>query len=245
MWDNPFLMQRISRILRLASVIFMLAYGVHMAMNHSAHIDRVEILGAHHPQTLTAIPGLVARMSGGFFSLDLEQTRADFEAQPWVKSVTVARIWPDRLVIRLDEHVPAAAWNDLAVMSTRGHVFPAVPWKDLPKVYAPEGMEYEVAAQMGQFARLLAPYHWRVQRIAIDALGSWSIGLDQGAGHGATLILGREQTAERLARFLRYLPQITQAGQPAGKAFMQVDLRYPNGFAVAHGTPKPPAGNKT
>lgn len=240
MWDSPFALQRASKALVLVSGVFLLGMAVRMAIDSTARIDRVEVLGTAgvlQQQTLKAIPGLVSRMSGGFFSLDLAATRADFEALPWVKSATVARIWPDRVVIRLDEHIPAAAWNDLSVMSTRGDLYPARPWAGMPQVYAPEGMEYEVAAQMGHFAGLLQPSGRRVQRVAIDALGSWSIGLD----NGASLVLGREQIADRLARFLRYAPQITQAGQD----FVHADLRYPNGFAVVHGTPKPKTGKTT
>lgn len=241
MWDSPFALQRASKVLVLGSLVFLLGMGVRMAMDRTARIDRVDVLGAPgvalQAQTLKAVPGLVSRMSGGFFSLDLAATRADFEALPWVKSATVARIWPDRVVIRLDEHIPAAAWNDLSVMSTRGDLYPARPWKGMPQVYAPEGMEYEVAAQMGRFAKLLQPFERKVQRVAIDPLGSWSIGLD----NGVNLVLGRERIAERLARFLRYTPQITQAGY----AFVHADLRYPNGFAVVHGTAKPKTGKNT
>jgi cell division protein FtsQ len=239
-WDNPFLLRRITQWLSLISIVFLLLTGIRMAMNSAARIDRVEVLGApHHSQTLKAIPGLVSRLSGDFFSLDLANTRADFESLPWVRSVTVARIWPDRLVIRLEEHVPAAAWNDLSIMSTRGDLFPARPWEGMPKVYAPEGMEYEVASQMGRMAQLLTPYQRRVQQLSIDPLGSWSISLD----NGTRLILGREQMTERLARFLRYMPQITHT--QAGGDVALADLRYPNGFAVVHGATKPIAGSKT
>lgn len=239
MWDSPFLMRRVSNLLFIASAAFLLVMGLRMGIDRGARIERVEVLGAHNPQTLNAIPSLVATMSGGFFSLDLEATRAEFERQPWVRSANVARIWPDRVVVRLEEHIPAAAWNDLSIMSTRGELFPARPWEGMPKVYAPEGMEYEVAAQMGRFSRLLAASGHKLQRLSVDPLGSWSIDLDD----GSRIVLGREQISARLARFLRYAPQIRIVA--SGQGISHADLRYPNGFAVVHSTPKTSTGKKS
>ena len=48
------------------------------------------------------------RLTGNFFSVDLQQAQAAFESVPWVRRAVVRRVWPDRLVVRLQEHRAAA-----------------------------------------------------------------------------------------------------------------------------------------
>ena len=48
------------------------------------------------------------RLAGNFFSVDLQGSRAAFESVPWVRRAVVRRVWPDKLVVRLEEHRPAA-----------------------------------------------------------------------------------------------------------------------------------------
>src|SRR5882672_4442609 len=54
-----------------------------------------------------AMPGL----RGNFFSINLQRARAAFESVPWVRQAVVRRVWPDRLVVRLEEHRAAAIWH--------------------------------------------------------------------------------------------------------------------------------------
>ena len=51
------------------------------------------------------------RLAGNFFSADLGTARAAFEAVPWVRRATVRRIWPDRLLVQLEEHRASALWQ--------------------------------------------------------------------------------------------------------------------------------------
>lgn len=230
MWNNPALLDRITRLILLATLLFVALFFARLGLAEWGRIGRVEIHGANQPQTLRAVPQVIGRLSGDFFSLDVNLVRSEFQALPWVRQVEVKRLWPGRLRVILEEHVPAAAWNDMAVMDRYGEVYPARPWPGLPKVYAPEGAEVEVARRFGQFAALLKGTPWHIERIEINRRDSWQLGLND----GLVLILGREQLAERLERFARFYPQAL-ALAPSGHgpaAFKRVDLRYPNGFAV-------------
>jgi cell division protein FtsQ len=42
------------------------------------------------------------------FALDLDRVRKSVELLPWVKTATVRRVWPDRLMIQIAERVPIA-----------------------------------------------------------------------------------------------------------------------------------------
>lgn len=54
---------------------------------------------------------LAPRLNGNFFSVDLQQLQQAFQAVPWVRHAVVRRAWPDTLVVRLEEHRPAAFWQ--------------------------------------------------------------------------------------------------------------------------------------
>lgn len=70
----------------------------------------------------------------------------------------------------------------------------------------------------------------------IDALtlrdgGSWQVKLD----NGADIELGggsEQQVLQRMQRFVRTLPQITQQYQRTAEALEYADLRYPDGYAL-------------
>src|SRR5690606_23652768 len=63
-------------------------------------------------------------MDESLVTIDLEQLRADLLGMPWVAGATVTRIWPDRLVINLDEHLPIARWGERPAEQCRAGVQP-------------------------------------------------------------------------------------------------------------------------
>jgi cell division protein FtsQ len=62
--------------------------------------------------------------------VDVDEARARIETLPWVKSAQVRRIWPNRIVIKIEERRPVARWlndrrvgivdSDGAVVGVRG-----------------------------------------------------------------------------------------------------------------------------
>ncbi len=52
------------------------------------------------------------KVAGNFFTLDLAQARAAFEAVPWVRRASVRRVWPNALEVSVEEHRAAALWDD-------------------------------------------------------------------------------------------------------------------------------------
>ena len=51
----------------------------------------------------------VLRVSGSFFTVDLDAVRAGFESVPWVRRATARRIWPNRLVVTMP--LPGSSGN--------------------------------------------------------------------------------------------------------------------------------------
>ena len=229
MWNDPDSMNLLSRLIVVATLIFAFWLAGRQAVESWLPVRHVEVTGVGHEQTRSGLRAVVMKLSGGLFSVDLDQARQGFESLPWVRSASVRRIWPDTLAVALEEHVPSAAWNDLAVMDVYGDVFPVRPWKALPRIYAPEGMEKEVARRYGQFAEQLASGGWHVASLHVDARGDWQVTL----ADGTAVELGREKLADRLRRFVTFYP----LALARLSSIRRVDMRYPNGFAAQGGKP--------
>lgn len=48
------------------------------------------------------------------YLLDAEALEVDLETQPWVRSVTLRKSWPDRLIVVVEEQRPLAFWGKRA-----------------------------------------------------------------------------------------------------------------------------------
>lgn len=173
------------------------------------------------------------RIEGNFFTVDLDSVRHGFEAVPWVRKATVRRVWPDRLLVSLEEHRPFALWGDGRLMNTHGELYAAnldEAEEDgpLPQFAGPPGSELTVLSRFAELERWVAPLGRRPVAVSLSSRYAWSARLDD----GTTLLLGREQglpLEARVTRWASVYPRVRARldGQPE-----VVDLRYPNGFAV-------------
>ncbi|WP_233580291.1 MULTISPECIES: cell division protein FtsQ/DivIB [Luteimonas] len=172
----------------------------------------------------------------GFFAVDLAQAQRDVARLPWVAGVEVRKRWPDVLHVRIAEHVPFARWGDARLLSTRGRLFAAegvdVP-TDMPRFDGPENRIPEIVALYNESRELFGTAGIRVERVALDARGSWQLTLSS----GTDVVVGSQEARLRLARFARMLPRLTGTRvEPLTRA----DLRYTNGFALIWGDPPAP-----
>jgi cell division protein FtsQ len=223
MWDNPDALNRLTRLILAATLLFTLWTAGRAVLEAWFPFRQITVLGAEHPETRQAARALGPRLKGGFFSMDLAGIHRDFERLPWVRHADVRRLWPGRLLVQLEEHRAAAAWNDRALLDVYGEVFDGAAWRGLPRFYAPEGMEREVARRYGEFARIVTPLGMRVDQLVVSARQSWRLRLSG----GVSVELGRDKLNERMSRFARFYPRAVAA---VG-AISRVDMRYPNGFA--------------
>ena len=175
---------------------------------------------------------LAGRLRGNFFSINLEGIRQAVEQLPWVESAQVRKQWPDVLEVSIVEHRPFARWGKDRLLSEQGRLF-AVPQAlenaPLPQLDGPDSKTAEVVELYNASRALFAPVGMDVRELAMDARGSWSLGLD----NGVQVIVGRDDARSRLARFARVLPQLTRTQVPLVRA----DLRYTNGFALEWAKP--------
>lgn len=178
------------------------------------------------------------RLAGNFFTLDLQRSRAAFEAVPWVRRAVVHRVWPDRLRVQLEEHRPAALWGPAdgleRLVNSYGEVFEAnvgdVEDDHLPRLEGPgDSSAAPMLALLGRLQPVLAPLDGgAIAQLTLSGRGSWRVALDG----GAVIELGRgsdDEVLERTARFVRTLPQVIAQYQ---RPLLSADLRHPDGYAV-------------
>jgi cell division protein FtsQ len=227
MWDKPEALNLIANV--LFAVAFLLAlFGivVLVAQLPAFPLREVRILGEPRFTVRADVEAIVGRdLRGNFFTLDLARARKAFESLPWVRKADLRRQWPDRLEVRLEEHMPLARWGELGLVNTQGEVFSAVYEGELPVFAGPAGSAKEMAIQYAYFHKSLEPLGRVPMRVSVSARRAWTVQLDS----GLTLELGRAETEDRLARFVQNYAQATAL---LGRRMQHVDLRYSNGFAV-------------
>lgn len=240
MWNDPRLLNRLSAWLFLLAGLAVAVVAVRVATEGLFPLREVTVIGARQAETRHALKGVIHSLKGGFFTLDLETARQSFERLPWVRQATVRRLWPDRLLVELSEHIPAAAWNGQQILSVQGELFPVRPWDALPRIHAPAGMQRQVAVRLAEFQSLVTPAGWRIASLQVSPRGAWRLALEPatparseslsavGPHARVSLELGRDRQTERVKRFLTFYDAATARLGP----LTQIDLRYPNGFAA-------------
>lgn len=209
-------------------------------MSHRAAFDlRHVAVEAHGGADLQHVSGAVLRAAvvrevrGNFFHTRLGDVRAVFETVPWVRRASVRRVWPDGLIVEIEEHRPLALWGDGRLVNTFGELFSANLGEaeeagPLVEFSGPPGTEMHVARRYDELRRVVAALGVELEAVSLSDRHAWTLKLDD----GTTLLLGRDQGVpidQRLARWVETYPQVkVQLNRRAEL----IDLRYPNGFAI-------------
>jgi len=184
-------------------------------------------------------------VAASFFSIDLTGMRAELEQMPWIAHAEVRRVWPDQVLIRLEEQLPVARWGDEALLNNQGQAFTPrelANYEHLPQLQGPQRAQEQVMQQYQMLSQMLRPLGFSVARLELRERGSWflSTGVTS-TGQGIELLLGRDHLVEKMRRFVVIYDK-TLKEQIANIA--RIDLRYPNGLAVAWREPVAPTAAK-
>ncbi|MEX8520016.1 MAG: cell division protein FtsQ/DivIB [Leptothrix sp. (in: b-proteobacteria)] len=190
-----------------------------------------------HTSDLSVRMHALPRLVGGYFTMDLKKTRAAFEAVPWVRRALVRRVWPNRLVVELEEHHPVAYWErdagDDLMVNQQGEVFEVnlgdVDDDNLPTLRGPQGSAPLVLDMLQRLTPVFRPLGASIDKLALSERGSWRLTLDG----GTVLELGRGQPGEVLQRTQRFAGTVTQITSRFGHHQVEyADLRHNEGYAL-------------
>ncbi len=239
MWDNPKVLNASANALFALSLLIVLWTGARQLIESTAYpLRTIRIYSVAADGTLShvtrnqVVTALQGKLAGTFFSMDIDAVRGLFESIPWVRRAEVRRMWPDRLEVRLEEHVPLARWGqpeDGRLVNVNGEGFDGRIDSDLPLFAGPSGTEAEVARRYATFREALAPLQLEPRVVMMSPRYSWQLRLSNGLAMQLGRDSDKDRIADRLARFVSVYPMTL--GQLARK-LDNVDLRYPNGFAL-------------
>jgi len=183
-------------------------------------------------------------LKGGFFSLNIDQLRADLLARlPWVTSVSIRKVWPDKLLIKIVEHKPVARWLSVGksdrkigtqLLSEQGVAF-------TPQLTDKQKLKFshmvlltgtitnvkKILTNCVQINNQLKKLDIHIKQCGMNERRSWGIKL--ALDNEVDIKLGKEKIMLQLERFSevfsgqlkKYLSSIESA-----------DLRYANGFSI-------------
>lgn len=255
MWDSPRMLNGLALLVATAAVVALVVGAAAWATRRplftlkSIRVEPGLIPGAvavqpfRHVNVATihaeAVPRILATTKTDFFTVDLEAVRRAIESVAWVRRAQVRREWPDRLVVKVEEHQVLGVWDDGRLVNTFGELFAANiaeaeedSGEALPELAGPAGSERDVASRYLDFRSWLSRLALVPDQVTLSPRYAWSMHLDNGTPAGLTVDLGRERDAntlpDRVLRMIDAWPQLT-ARWPKPTL---VDLRYPNGFAL-------------
>lgn len=169
---------------------------------------------------------VLPNVGGGLLGSDVLSIRHSLEALAWVQEASVRRVWPDTLDVHIVEQHPIAQWGEGALLNAQARVFRPRQLPDgLPVLAGPPSSAERVLTRFQTIRALLQPVGIEVSGLRLDERRAWTVLLE----NGGLIRLGRQDTQERLARFIAAWPQVEASPE---QTLSVADLRYPNGFAL-------------
>jgi len=246
LWNYPERMQKLSRFL-MRCFIVMLLIGVLVWLSQrpvftlrQIQVEPVTGQTLQHINKSLVKRQVIETVQGNFFSVRLEDVKRGFESMPWVRHANVRRVWPNGLIVNIEEQKPFATWGGESsgtLINAHGELFAGrvselVDSKHLLDFSGPDDAGKEVMSLYEKANNWFKPWSAEVESLALTERYAWHVKLS----NGMKVEFGRDEessdknlTEERVARLFKYWPQVQEKWVNRVDA---VDLRYANGFAV-------------
>ena len=214
----------------LASISVLIVCMTHWMMNPSTlPIKSVRVEGEFlHLSTDVLRNSVIDVVRDGFFNVNVDLIQTTLFSSPWVDEVTVRRVWPDGLVVRVVEKKVIARWGDRGLVSPEADLFfperVSIP-DGLPLFNGPDNTQALILNRYLQINGELVRRGWSVAGVTLDKRWSWSFSLES----GTRVLLGRRDVSARILRFSDLAA--TEIGKRQEDIDV-IDMRYTNGFAV-------------
>ncbi|NDY92286.1 cell division protein FtsQ/DivIB [Ideonella livida] len=220
----------------LLALLGLAAAGVWVAHRPVFDFGGIQIQGQLQRSAVADLrASVLPQLAGNFVTMDLQRTREVFESAPWIRRAVVRRVFPNRLLVVVEEHQPVALWREPGepdrLLNHLGEVFEA----DLGEVDGLPTLE----GGAGQAGRLLDMYRMLQHRlraldsapvrVSLSGRGAWETELR----NGEVIVLGQGNEAQVLGRLDTFMATLSQVLARGGSAtWVRADLRYRNGYAV-------------
>ena len=246
LWNYPERMQKLSRFL-MQCFLVMVAIGLLIWLSQrpvftlkQIQIEPLASQSLKHINKSMVKRQIAETVQGNFFSVRLEDVKRGFESMPWVRHANVRRVWPNGLIVSIEEQQAFGTWDGIdsnTLINKYGELFAGriseVPdGARLIDFHGPEDAGKEVTSLYERASNWFKPWGVEVVSLALTERYAWHIKLS----NGMKVEFGRDEessdknlTEERVSRLLKYWPQVQERW---ANRIDVVDLRYANGFAV-------------
>ena len=240
-WQNPRALTVFASLLAAVAISIAAYAGVQwLGRLKTFNIQEVVVSGMRGEQDLahqnpTFIRQAILRqLRGNFLTVRLDRVQNAFAQAPWIRHVSVRRVWPNRLWVVLEEHQAVATLNDDYLVNQQGEAYMAVADDTLASLPALVGDRQDAGLMLARFKQMnewLAPSKQQAVRLVLSERRAWTVVLS----NQMILDIGRDDLQpsmqERVQRWVRTWATAEQVAG-VGKS-VRIDLRYPNGYAVA------------
>ncbi|MCW5725112.1 MAG: cell division protein FtsQ/DivIB [Maricaulaceae bacterium] len=121
---------------RLGDAGAAMAQGAHARMAALGFaVESVDVTGAAGDQAAQVAAAIAAGHGQPLSSVDIHRARSRVEALPWVRSASVARLWPNRIAVIVESREAFALWQRggrLSLIDRDGEVLGAAEAGDYP-----------------------------------------------------------------------------------------------------------------
>jgi len=245
MWHDVRALNATASVLSALTVLACVASGVWwvsqrpMFTLRAVKVESMYGPDLEHVNELTVRNSVLGKIRGNFFTTDLEQVRATFEAVPWVRKASVRRQWPNQLIVDVAEHQALGTWGDDGrLLSVMGDVFTAnlaeAEADDehaLPAFDGPAGSEKEVLSRFSELRSWFAPVKLIPESLSLSNRYAWTVKLDNGMSVELGRDLDKDTIHGRVQRLVSIYPQLVARLQEG--RIDTIDMRYPNGLALS------------
>ncbi len=246
---TPFPTQRlIAGSLVIAVLLVAFLYAFHRLEQFLIRDPRFELngsVGSAEPESLTvagathaaphAVEGVFAEDFGrSVYLIPLADRRATLRTVDWVKDAAVARLWPNRLVVRITERTPAAfitlASGRAALIDEDGVILPAAKDRFTLPVLAGVHVDDPITDRRERVQRAmrltkeLGESARKISEIDVSDRDNLKVS-EPFEGRIITLLLGDRDFAQRHQNFLNHIAEIKRKLPGASTLDMRLEDR--------------------
>lgn len=177
----------------------------------------VEIHGAAHASRAQIERVFAIDLGRSVYLLPMTDRRETLRTVDWVKDASIARLWPNRVVVRVEERKPVAfvtlASSRFALIDEDGVILPPAPDRfELPvltgvRASDPLADRRDCVRRMMRLTRDLGEEARNISEVDVSDRDNLKVTAPRD-GHIVTLLLGDRDFAQRYANFLNHYPEI-------------------------------------